>query len=61
MAVEWLRLRISTAGDMGSIPGAETNTPHATQCGQTKNQVSFIINFICMYVNKINKGSLTLV
>ena len=29
MAVQWLRLRASNAGDMGSIPGQVTKMPHA--------------------------------
>ena len=29
--VQWLRLHSSTAGGAGSIPGWETNIPHATQ------------------------------
>ena len=29
MAVQWLRLCASNAGDMGSIPGQVTKMPHA--------------------------------
>ena len=32
--VQWLRLRASTAGGMGSIPGRGTEIPHAVQWGQ---------------------------
>ena len=41
MAVQWLRLYTSTAGDMGSVPGWGTRIPHASQYGQ-KN--FFLIN-----------------
>ena len=34
LAVQWLRLRASTAGDMGSTPSGGINIPHAAQCGQ---------------------------
>ena len=30
MVVQWLRLRASNAGGMGSIPGQGTKIPHAT-------------------------------
>ena len=33
LAAQWLRLRASTAGGVGSIPG---RIPHAAQRGQTK-------------------------
>ena len=32
LAVQWLRLRASTAGGMGSISGWGTKIPHATWC-----------------------------
>ena len=44
--VQWLRLRASTAGGMGSIPSQGTKIPDAVQYGQKKkglknvNQVS---------------------
>ena len=41
MAVQWLRLYTSTAGDMGSVPGWGTRIPHASQYGQKK---FFLIN-----------------
>ena len=34
LAVQWLRLCTSTAGDPGSIPGRGTKIPHATRCSQ---------------------------
>ena len=36
LAVQWLRLRASTAGGAGSIPGQGTKIPRASQCGQNK-------------------------
>ena len=36
LAVQWLRLCVSTAGGTGSIPGRGTKIPHAT-CGVAKN------------------------
>ena len=30
LAVQWLRLHTSNAGDIGSIPGQGNTTPHAT-------------------------------
>ena len=34
--VQWLRLRASTAGGTGSIPGWGTKILHAARCGQKK-------------------------
>ena len=34
LAIQWLGLRASTAGGMGSIPGQETKIPQATWRGQ---------------------------
>ena len=34
LAIQWLRLHTSTAGDQGSIPDWGTKILHATQCGQ---------------------------
>ena len=34
LAVQWLRLRASSAGGMGSIPGQETTIPQAARHGQ---------------------------
>ena len=36
LAVQWLRLRTSTAGGTGLIPGRGTKIPHAVRCGQKK-------------------------
>ena len=36
LAVQWLRLCTSTAGDMHSMPGRGTKISHATQCGLNK-------------------------
>ena len=38
LEVQWLRLRASTAGDTGSIPGGGTRIPHATWHGQKKKK-----------------------
>ena len=38
LAVQWLKLRTSTAGGMGSIPGQGTKISHAARCGQNKNK-----------------------
>ena len=35
LVVQWLRLRPSTAGGMGSIPGRGTKISHAARCSQT--------------------------
>ena len=32
--VQWLRLRASTAGGTGSIPGRGTKIPNDARCGQ---------------------------
>ena len=40
LAVQWLKLCISTAGGTGSIPGQGTKIPHAMQRGQKKNDNS---------------------
>ena len=37
--VQWLRLRASTAGGKGSIPGQGTEIPGPFQCGQRKKKV----------------------
>ena len=34
MVVQWLRLHASSTGGMGSIPGWETEIPHAGQFNQ---------------------------
>ena len=36
LAVQWLRLRASTAGGAGSIPGPGTKIPHAARLRQKK-------------------------
>ena len=38
LAVQWLRLRTSTAGGTGSIPGPGTKIPRAAQYGQKKKK-----------------------
>ena len=38
LAVQWLGLRASTAGGMGSIPGWGTKNPQAVRCGQKKKK-----------------------
>ena len=42
LAVQWLKLRASTARDTGSIPGQGTKIPQTTECGQNKNWYVFI-------------------
>ena len=37
LAVKWLRLHASNAGDKGSIPVGGTEIPHAAQCSQKRN------------------------
>ena len=39
LAVQWLRLHASTAGDVGSIPDRGTKIPHAVQWGRKKKVV----------------------
>ena len=34
LVVPWLRLRVSSAGDVGLIPGQRTKISHAKGCGQ---------------------------
>ena len=36
LAVQWLTLHVSNAGDVGLIPGWRTKMPHAARCGQKK-------------------------
>ena len=40
--MQWLRLRASNAGVMGSIPGRGTQDPQAMWCGKKKKKISFI-------------------
>ena len=40
LAVQWLRLRASTAGSMSLIPGQGTKIPRATLCSQEKKNSS---------------------
>lgn len=35
LAAQWLGIRASTAGGVGSVPGGGTKIPHNTYCGQT--------------------------
>ena len=37
-AVQWLKFRAPTAGDMGSISGQGTKNPHAVRGGQKQKQ-----------------------
>ena len=41
LAVQWLRLRASTAVGTGSIPGSGTKIPHALQQGKKKKKLFF--------------------
>ena len=36
LMAQWLRLRVSNAGGMGSTPGQGTKIPHARQHGEIK-------------------------
>ena len=38
LALQWLRLHVSTAVGMGSIPGWGTKIPHVAQCGKKKKK-----------------------
>ena len=40
LAVQWLRLRASSAGGAGSIPGQGTRIPHAAWRGKKKKKIS---------------------
>ena len=52
MAICWLRLHISNAGDAGSVPGQGTKIPHAVQCS---HKIKNILN-----LNKKNRSKLFL-
>ena len=39
LAVQWLRLRTSTTGGTGLIPGQGTKIPHAAWCSQKKRKL----------------------
>ena len=43
LVVQWLGLRVSTAGGLGSIPGWGTKILQATQCGQKKRVVLYTV------------------
>ena len=36
LAVQWLRLHVSNAAGVGSIPGQGTKIPHTVGCGQKR-------------------------
>ena len=38
LAVQWLRLRASTAGGVGTIPGQGTKIPHAAKTNKQTNK-----------------------
>ena len=40
LAIQWLGLQASTAGDMGSIPGQGTRIPHAAWHGPKQNKTT---------------------
>jgi len=37
LVVQWLRLHVSTAGDLSSVLGQGTKILHSAQCSQKKN------------------------
>ena len=41
LVVQWLRLRTSTAGGVGLIPGGRTKIPHALWCAAKKKKKKF--------------------
>ena len=45
LAIQWLRLCASTAGDAGSNPGRGTRIPHASQHSQKKKKKSLFVNW----------------
>ena len=52
--IQWLRICASTAVGTGSILGWRNMIPHATGCGQEKNQENDAsdIDFHCYLVNQ---------
>ena len=50
MVVQWLRLRASTEGDTGSIPGRGTKILHATQCGQKFKKKNCFIDLSLLFL-----------
>ena len=40
LTVQWLGVCVSTSGGMDSIPGQETEIPHASQYGQKKKLIN---------------------
>ena len=53
LAVQWLRLCASNEGGMGSIPGRETKTPHATRQKKKKKQNKTVTEYQkdhCAYI-----------
>ena len=40
LAVQWLKLHASTAGDVGLIPSWGTKIPHAMRHGQKKKEIN---------------------
>ena len=62
LAVQWLRLPASNAGDVGLIPGQGTKIPHAEQHSQKKKKerknqksVSRLPTLIACHLPKIHK------
>ena len=52
LVVQWLRLRASNAGGVGSISGGRTKIPQTAQCGQKKKK-SYHLNKDNLKINKI--------
>ena len=58
LVVQWLRLHVSTAGGVDSIPSLGTKIPHATQHGQKKKKSIDLFNLsvsnMSQFFKKIN-------
>ena len=55
LAIQWLRLCTSKAGDAGSIPGQGTKISHAGQHGQEKK------NYLAHNVNTVKVEKVTFI
>ena len=59
LVVQWSWLCLSTAGDVGSIPGQETKIPHASGCGQKfkKKKEKLMSKGVCWWRAMSSRGS----